>query len=58
MGSSNRLKRLRKIAILFVKVILKCTAAYMVDTQVDETSWIVFVGVANEYHGNTYYSNE
>ena len=30
----------------------------MMGTQMDETSWIVFVGVANEHHGNTYQSNE
>ena len=30
----------------------------MVGTQVDETSRVVFMGVANEYHGNTYRSNE
>lgn len=31
---------------------------YMVGTKVDETSGIVFVGMANEYHGNAYRSNE
>jgi hypothetical protein len=24
----------------------------------DETSWVVFVGVADEHHGNAYQSNE
>ena len=31
---------------------------YMVGTKVDETSGIVFMGVANEHHGNAYQSNE
>ena len=30
----------------------------MIGTQVDESSRIIFMGVANEHHGNAYQSNE
>ena len=35
-----------------------CAGTYIAATQPDQTSWIVFVGIANKCHGNTYSSNE